>query len=68
MHKSLIKSEPGRQVSGFPCRWPASALTWALVLWLPIAGAACSGSGGSGDKGADQDSNLEDEEYPADSG
>ncbi len=64
MHKFLIKSEPGRQVSGFPCRWPASALTWALVLWLPIAGAACSGSDGSGDKGADQDSNLEDEEYP----
>jgi len=64
MHKSPSQAEPGRQATGFPCRWLASALTWALVLWLPLAGAACSGSGGSGDNSAGQDSAAEDEEYP----
>jgi outer membrane protein OmpA-like peptidoglycan-associated protein len=64
MHKSPIQSEPGHQVSGFPCRWLASALTWALVLWLPIMGAACSGSDWSGDNGAGQDGAIEDGEYP----
>ena len=64
MHKSPSQAEPGRQATGFPCRWLASALTWALVLWLPLAGAACSGSGGSEADASDQDSALEDDEYP----
>jgi flagellar motor protein MotB len=64
MHKAPNQAEPGHQVSGFPCRWLASALTWAAVLWLPIAGAACSGSDWSGDNGAGRDSTIEDEDYP----
>jgi outer membrane protein OmpA-like peptidoglycan-associated protein len=64
MHKSPNQAEPGRQVSGFSCRWLAPALRWVLVLWLPIAGAACSGSGGSEADAGDQDSAIEDEEYP----
>ena len=77
MHKSPNQAEPGCQVSGFPCRWLAPALTkaltraptWALVLWLPIAGVACSGSGGSeadsaGQDSATEDSAIEDEDYP----
>ena len=64
MHKSPSQAEPGRQATGFPCRWLASAPTWVLVLWLPLAGAACSGSGGSEADASDQDSALEDDEYP----
>ncbi len=64
MHKTPKQAEPGHQVSGFPRRWLASALTWALVLWLPITGAACSGSDRSGDNGAGRGSAIEDEEYP----
>ncbi len=64
MDKIPKQAESGYQATGFPRRWLASALTWALVLWLPLAGAACSGSGWSGDNGAGQDGAIGDEEYP----
>lgn len=37
---------------------------WAMVLWLPLAGAACSGSGTSSGEGGNQLGAAEDEEYP----
>lgn len=58
MHKTPQCLDPGRQRPGSRCPW----LAWALVLCLPMAGLACSSSGGS--EGAGQSSSIEDEDYP----
>ena len=55
--------------STHPSRWTAQTrrgwLTWGLILWLPLAGAACSGSGRSADDDSPiQASADEDESYP----
>ncbi len=60
MRKSLQQARPARRAPRHRHRW----LAWALMVWLPLAGAGCSGLGQSRDSGADQASATEVEEYP----
>jgi outer membrane protein OmpA-like peptidoglycan-associated protein len=60
MQKTLRQAETGRRLPGFSSRW----LAWMVILWLPVAGAACSGSDWSEDDGGDQGSSIEDADYP----
>lgn len=60
MRKSLQQARPARRAPRHRHRW----LAWALMVWLPLAGAGCSGFGQSRDSGADQASATEVEEYP----
>jgi outer membrane protein OmpA-like peptidoglycan-associated protein len=60
MRKTPKQAEPCSLAPGPRHRW----LAWALMVWLPLAGAACSGFGQSRDSAADQASATEDEDYP----
>ena len=60
MQKTLRQAETGRRLPGFSSRW----LAWMVILWLPIAGAACSGSDWSEDDAGSQGSSIEDADYP----
>ncbi len=58
MRKTPRQVEPGPRAPGRRYRW----LAWALMVWLPLAGAACSSFGSSG--GGVQSAATGDEDYP----
>jgi len=57
VHEKVLTDRPAHRVRG---RW----LIWALVLWVPLAAAACGGSNPPAGEAAGQADAGDDEDYP----